>query len=98
MSSLYGFVVFDCGVSPDYFLDEMQPFEVSALSEAYYKTYKEKWEITRSVIHAIYSSQSTKPIDPLKIMRFNWDKETQKELPKLSETDRERLKKKYNIK
>jgi len=73
---IYGFVVFNCGIDPNYFLDEMSVEEVSYLSDAYYKAYKEKWEMLRLQNHAVVATQSTKPIKPVDIMKFEWDHET----------------------
>jgi hypothetical protein len=92
--------VYDCGIAPEYFLDEMSSDEVGYLSKAYYKAYKERWEMLRFSNHAILSSQSTKKLDVTDVMKFDWDDEALKSKLMTEEEiteARERIKKKFNL-
>lgn len=103
LSDIYGFVVVRCGVSPQYFLDEMTDYEISIIMEHSFEQYKDGWEKIRSTNHAIISSQSTKPVQPKDVLPFPWDKDEngndieKKEKPKLSDEDRIRLLNKASI-
>ena len=93
--------MYDCGVEPQYFLDEMTPSEVGYLAKAHYNSYKERWEMLRLHNHAVIASQSTKPLKAEDIMKFPWDDRrndkkvmTEEEL----EAARNRIKEKFNLK
>ena len=96
LGEIYGFVVYGCGISPSYFLDEMQPKEVEYLAEARDQDKRERWEMLRLINHAVIGSQSTKKLKPEDIMKFPWDgkiKSREQDVKK----EIERIKKKYNI-
>jgi len=103
LGELYGFIVYNCKIEPQYFLDEMSPDEVSYLSDAYQKEYKERWEMLRLSNYAVYSTQSTKPIKLEDVMTFPWEKtgkskpgtDKKKETP---EETKKRIMKRFNIK
>lgn len=98
VKELYGFIVVKCGVDPNYFLNEMQPYEVSCLVDSFYENYKNGWEQTRTIAHSVISSQSTKPIKPVDVLRFGWDDENEIKSSRsasLSKEDREELVKSF---
>jgi len=98
LSKLYGFIVYNCNIDPNYFFDEMTPEEVEAVSAAYYENYKERWEQVRMVNHAIISSQSSKPIKITDVMKFAWDEDdTPKEVERLDQSEIDKIRKKHNI-
>ena len=79
--------------SVDYFLDCLQPYELTALLESVEYAVKQSWEQTRfqSYIQAMtFSTQKMKPTD---LISFGWDKEEKKDTT-ISTTDIERLKNK----
>lgn len=94
MRKLYGYIVGKCGVSPSYFFDEMTFAEVNALVDSYDEDFRNGWEQIRTLAHAVIASQSSKPVKPEDVLKFEWDKEQTKSTTKLTETDRERLLKK----
>lgn len=78
----------------------MYPDEVEYLSNAHYKSYKERWEMLRMKNYAVIASQSSKPIKPEDVMKFDWDDDRKNEVIRSKdedESERERIKKKYNI-
>jgi len=98
LSRLYGIIVYGCNIEPNYFFDEMTPEEVSAVSDAYYEKYKERWEMMRLTNHAIISSQSTKPVKVTDIMKFAWDEDVEQyEAKKLDQSAIDKIRKKHNI-
>ena len=78
----------------------MSSDETSYLFAAYYKDYKEKWEMLRMQNHAVISSQSTKKVKVTDIMAFDWDEDTNKiseEDIKKAEEAKDRIKKRFNL-
>jgi len=61
------------GVSPSYFLDEMEIFELEAIIKQYETQFKENWYHTRIIAHSIYNSQATKQIEYTDVLKFPWD-------------------------
>ncbi len=95
---------------PAYVLDEMEPYEIEALTKHGHYAHQDTWEQTRAIMHAVVQSQSTKPVKPDDILAFPWDTPTEEEVAAkapMSEADRERLareaeryltaKQKYNV-
>ncbi len=72
---LYALATLEMGISPDYFLDSMQNYELDALMQNYDKTYKTSWEQTRFMAYITAQTQSIKRLKPTDIMQFPWDKE-----------------------
>ncbi len=99
LGELYGFVVYDCSIAPDYFLDMMSQDEVSYLAKSYIKGYREKWEMLRMNMHATISSQSSKAIKSTDIMKFAWDDSDSKKEVTAEDVEeaRERIRKKFNL-
>ena len=95
MRKLYGFIVGKCKVDPEYFFDSMTFPEIESLISAYEDEFRDGWEKTRTISHAIISSQSSKPISPEEVLKFDWDTDTKKVNSGMSDEDRERLMKKH---
>jgi len=99
LGELYGFVVYDCGIDPEYFLDKMSSDEVGYLAKSHIRDYREKWEMLRMNIHAVVSSQSSKPVKATDVMKFAWDDSDNNKKMTLEDVNaaKERIRKKFNI-
>jgi len=99
LGELYGFVVYDCGITPGYFLDYMSAEEVGYLSTSYIKKHKERWEMLRMTVHATVAAQSPKPIKATDVMKFAWDNSDDSTEITVKDVDeaRERIKNKFNL-
>lgn len=73
-------MVVHCGVQPQYFLDEMQPYELAPLLDANYNRYKNQWEQVRFITYVQAQTQSDKKLTPQDIIRFNWEQEEVEEV------------------
>ena len=97
ISELYSVIVVVCGISPSYFLDEMQMYEIDACLDGMSMCYKQDWEQCRMITYMIAQTNSTKKLKPSDIMSFAWDKEDDTEHDTfISNDDIERLKEKSN--
>jgi hypothetical protein len=96
MRKIYSFIVGKRGIDPNYFFDEMEASEIGLILEAYEDEFKNNWEQTRAIVHAVISSQSSKPVSPEEVLKFNWDNESTKSAKGVSDEDRERLMNKIN--
>lgn len=73
ISELYSVIVVVCGISPSYFLDEMQMYEIDACLDGISMKYRPNWEQCRMVSYMIAQVNSTKQLKPTDIMKFEWD-------------------------
>lgn len=97
ISELYSVIVVVCGISPSYFLDEMQMYEIDACLDGMSMCYKQDWEQCRMITYMIAQTNSTKKLKPSDIISFPWDKEDDTEHDTfISNDDIERLKDKSN--
>lgn len=62
-------------MSPAYFLDRMTLDEASAFIDGWETERREKWEMTRRMMYAVFQSQSTRELEPEDVMGFPWDVE-----------------------
>lgn len=69
-------MVFNCGISPDYFLDEMSIFEVDALMMQYNRDYQNRWEQIRFISYITALSNGQKLKTPKDLISFNWEEDT----------------------
>lgn len=83
-------MVGQCGISPSYFLDEMQFYEVDLFLNGYEKRCHDGWEQTRTIAYMVAQVNSTKTLNPAKILPFSWDKKEIKSVEATKE-DIERL-------
>lgn len=67
-----------CGVQPDYVLDNMKFYEIDCLIENLWMKNKEAWEQTRVQAYITAQTQSTKKIDMNDMMSFPWEKKAEK--------------------
>ena len=65
----------ECGIAPEYVMDRMEWYEIETLIENKWRKERESWEQTRTVGYITAQCQSTKQIDPKKIIPFPWDRE-----------------------
>lgn len=63
-------------MSPAYFFDKMTSAEISEYIDGYEAHRREKWEMTRSVVHGIFQSQSGRRIERQEVMIFPWDEQS----------------------
>lgn len=77
-------------VTVDYFLDKMQPYEVSVILEYIGNADKTSWEQTRMQMYITAQVNSKKKLKPTDIMPFIWDKEEVKDTS-ISNEDKNRL-------
>lgn len=62
-------------VTVEYFLDKMQPYEVSTILDYIDIADKTTWEQTRMQMYITAQVNSTKKLKPTDIIPFTWDKE-----------------------
>lgn len=84
----------ECGISPDYFLDKMQWYEVETCIYGLEKKHKTSWEQCRFLSYIIAQVNNTKKLKPTDILTFNWDKVEEDKNTAISNEDIERLKNK----
>lgn len=76
LSKLYAKVI-QAGVSPQYFLDDMQFYELEAVLEGLQERDKVSWEQARMVAYITAQCNSTKSIKPTDIIKFTWEEATE---------------------
>lgn len=62
-------------VGVDYFLNEMQPFEVEAILESADYIDSLEWDRTRLMMYSTLAPNSSKKLEISDILTFPWDKE-----------------------
>lgn len=77
-----------------YFLDEMQHYEIATLIDGINYADISGWEQCRMQIYTLSSMFSKKQIKPTDVLHFKWDKEQDKETTEISNDDVERLRQK----
>ena len=79
ITEIYQTLVIQCGISPDYVLDNMQMYEVQPLIQSMHLKYKESWEQSRMISYIMAQVNSTKTLKPTDIIKFAWDEESNSE-------------------
>lgn len=79
-------------VSYDYFLNELQPYEITNIIEALPYIDRNQWEQTRLKIFSTASMFSKNQLTVTDIMRFKWDEEQGEPQQDITQTDIDRLK------
>lgn len=72
----------------------MEFYEVKAVMEYDYYSYKDSWEQARLIAYLVAQTNSTKQLKLSDILEFHWDQETAKADTSLSNEDVERLRQK----
>lgn len=90
---MYSIVVIELGISPDYFLDKMQLYEIPTLVKNMNLKHKDAWEQARFNSFITAQVNSTKKLKPTDLMRFSWDVEV-KEDTTITKDEIERLRNK----
>ena len=75
-----------------YFLDRMQPYEITNIIEAIPYVDRNQWEQTRLKIFSTASMFSKSNLTVTDIMRFKWDEEKDEPKTEIQQTDIDRLK------
>ena len=75
-------------------MDKMEFYEVKAVMEYSYYSYKDSWEQARLISYLIAQTNTTKQLKLSDILEFHWDEETAKADTSLSNEDVERLRQK----
>ena len=75
-------------------MDKMEFYEVKAVMDYGYYTFKDSWEQARLISYMIAQTNSTKKLKLSDILEYYWDNETDKADTSLSNEDVERLKQK----
>ncbi len=70
---MFAILTLDLGISPDYVLDQMQTYEVTALIEHRNHKHRERWEQTRFLAYIIAQCNSKKRLKLEDILKFDWD-------------------------
>lgn len=98
MKELYGIIVYNCSIAPDYFFDKMSELEMQAVIDAYFEDFKDNWEKTRTLVHSTFSVYSGKPLKHTDVLEFAWDSKTKKKLKSASEiqADIHRIRERFN--
>ncbi|MDR1335245.1 MAG: hypothetical protein LBK22_00260 [Tannerella sp.] len=92
MATLYAVIVVQCGISPDYFLDRMQWYEVDACLKGLGLSERAGWEQTRYICYVTAQVNSRKQLKPSDILGFGWDGEAPEDAPGITGEDFERMK------
>lgn len=87
-------LVLEAGISPEYFLDKMQMYELPALLNNLYKRNKDSWEQTRLIGYITAQVNSTKKLNITDIIKFGWEAEVKE--TGISNAEIERLRNKAN--
>jgi hypothetical protein len=90
---MYGRLVFESGLPPDYVLDRMPFYEINIALEYSYLKNKERWEQARMICYVIAQSNSTKRLKATDIMTFHWEKKEKVDTT-VSDEDAKRLREK----
>lgn len=73
MKDVYSIVVVEGGIDAEYFLDRMQSYELDAIINGIENKQRPSWEQTRMIMYMIAQCNSTKSLNPIDILKFNWD-------------------------
>ena len=91
---MYSIAVIELGLSPEYFLDKMQLYEIPTIVRNANLKNKDSWEQARFISFITAQVNSTKKMKPTDLMLFSWDNEVVDTSKSISNEDRERLKNK----
>jgi hypothetical protein len=69
-------VVVECGIAPDYFLDEMTDWELDASLKAVERQRRESWEQCRISCFYTVAAFGGKVKKPQDLWEFSWEKKT----------------------
>jgi hypothetical protein len=75
-------VVVECGIAPDYFLDEMTDWELDASLKAVERQRRERWEQCRISCFYTVAAFGGKIKKPQDLWEFSWEKKVAKPTPK----------------
>lgn len=89
--------VIELGISPEYFLDKMQFYEIPELVKGLNVKHKESWEQTRFISYITAQVNSTKKLKPTDILKFSWDSDVPDKDTSISNDDIQRLKDKSKM-
>jgi len=81
-----------CHFPPNYVLDEIEWYEISAALKYQYYAVKDGWEQARLISFLIAQSNSRKRLKMEDILEFPWEKEITKEDQNITKEEIERLK------
>ena len=71
-------MVLELGLQPQYVLDEIEIYEITALMRYSYLKHKDDWEQARLISYLIAQSNSTKKLKLEDIIKFQWDDESER--------------------
>lgn len=78
-----------CHFPPDYVLDKMEWYEITAVMKYHYYAYKDNWEQARLVAYMVAQVNSKRTLTMTEILEFPWEKEEDKIMTKTSITKEE---------
>jgi len=74
-----------CHIPPDYFNDEMDMLQVSAVMDQYNEAYRDSWEQTRFSCFITAKAAGSKKLNkPSDLMEFEWEKKARPKPRKLT--------------
>lgn len=79
-------------VDYNYFLDELQPYEITNIIEALPYADRNQWEQTRLKIFSTASMFSKNQLTVTDIMKFKWDEDEKEPQQDITQNDIDRLK------
>ena len=91
MSELYAILTLYLGFPPNYVMDEMQMYEVSALMKYSFYRHKESWEQARLTAFMTAQCNSSKKLKIQDIVKFDWEKDADVKDTYISKEDIENL-------
>ena len=85
---MFARLTLEFGLAPDYVLDKMEFYEISALMQNSHYRHKEAWERARMLAYVMAQSRSSKRLKLTDICEFVWDKESKSEGPSREEVEK----------
>ena len=74
---MYAVLTLQYNISPNYVLNEIQPYEINSLMKYGYYRSKENWEQARLISYLIAQCNSKKTLKLQDIIKFQWEKENE---------------------
>lgn len=88
---MYAILTLQMGLNPEYVLDKIEVYEISALMKYSYYKNKEDWEQARLISYLIAQTNSTKKLKLEDIIKFSWEGEKSTDNMKISQEEIEAL-------
>lgn len=74
MVNVFGIVMANTSIAPEYFLDKMTWYELNGIMDEIQEKNQRSWEQTRMLATHFVNCFAEKTIQPVELMPFSWDK------------------------